>query len=496
MGQMRFHVPRRERVSEEAIDRAYMAGMEYIPWRTRTTWAEDQLVVEREEDESGSFYIPWNVQGHGELVLSTTRLMEWPKPYNLPVELARGTLNRLRNQLAVWQPQGFVPTEDCTAKLKEATAKFIKAATSLHDPLGAAEQAEAAIREGLDAIAVLGKDFVSQVFALRHQQSPKLGTLLVGDIGTRPLSPTQTKHFLSAFNSASVSFNWRDVEINEGEHDWTEADKQIEWCRRHGLKICSGPLLHLNQRQFPDWLYLWEDDFDTIRQYALQYVEAAVKRYSNVVHIWHCAAGMNTLGTLSLPEEYKLRLTVDAIETVHKADTRSAPVVISFDQPWAEYLARADLDLSPLHFADALVRADLRVSGLGLEVNLGYWPGGTLSRDLLEFNRLIDQWSQLGLPLLFYLTIPSSDAPDSLARPNAKALANTSPQGLSVKSQLQFASELIPMLVSKQCVHGVVWNQLCDSQPHEFPHGGLFDNQENPKPALTALAKLRQDHLT
>ena len=102
----------------------------------------------------------------------------------------------------------------------------------------------------------------------------------------------------------------------------------------------------------------------------------------------------------------------------------------------------------------------------------------------------------VGLPLLFYLTIPSSDAPDSLARPNAKALSNASQNGLSNKSQLQIANELIPMLVSKQCVHGVIWNQLSDSQPHEFPHGGLFDAEGNPKPALSGLAKLRHDHLT
>ena len=33
--------------------------------------------------------------------------MERPRPYNLPVELARGTLNRLRNQVSLWQRRAW-----------------------------------------------------------------------------------------------------------------------------------------------------------------------------------------------------------------------------------------------------------------------------------------------------------------------------------------------------------------------------------------------------
>ena len=29
--------------------------------------------------------------------------------------------------------------------------------------------------------------------------------------------------------------------------------------------------------------------------------------------------------------------------------------------------------------------------------------------------------------------------------------------------------------MAKPAVQGVIWNQLRDNQPHDFPHGGLFD---------------------
>jgi hypothetical protein len=44
-------------------------------------------------------------------------------------------------------------------------------------------------------------------------------------------------------------------------------------------------------------------------------------------------------------------------------------------------------------------------------------------------------------------------------------------------------------------VQGVVWNQLRDGQPHDFPHGGLFDDRRQAKRALRTLATIRQTYL-
>ena len=40
-----------------------------------------------------------------------------------------------------------------------------------------------------------------------------------------------------------------------------------------------------------------------------------------------------------------------------------------------------------------------------------------------------------------------------------------------------------------------LWNQLRDSEPHDFPHGGLFDQQGRAKPVLHTLASIRRTHL-
>jgi len=132
-----------------------------------------------------------------------------------------------------------------------------------------------------------------------------------------------------------------------------------------------------------------------------------------------------------------------------------------------------------------------------LELNYGYWPGGTLPRDLLELNRLLDQWYVQfnNSPLVIFLTVPSSGEPDPLAFGAAQPLSGLGDDGPSIQSQCAVVENLVPMLLAKQAVHGVVWNQLRDDLPHEFPHGGLFDQQGRRKPTLDFLAELRRQHL-
>ena len=125
---------------------------------------------------------------------------------------------------------------------------------------------------------------------------------------------------------------------------------------------------------------------------------------------------------LALSEQERLRLVARTVELVRSLDP-DTPALVSFDQPWAEYMRQRHSDFPPLHFADALVRAGLGLAGLMLEINVGYLPGGTLPRHPLEFSRQLDAWSLLGLPLWLSLCAPSGDHDDPLAQRKAIAAA-------------------------------------------------------------------------
>ena len=381
MGQMRFIVSPPQRITEEVLQFTYMSGMDRTPWVVHAEADDGELVLERDVSDSGSVTVPWHVEGHGLLALSTGTLVERWEPYHLPLELARGTINVLRTQLYEWQSIGLTVPDEVYGLLKEALLKFSWAVVQQDG--GDAAAAQEALRIALDGSQLLAAAYAEQVIAVRRRATGRLPSLLGGTLSSPEMDEAAARSFLAAFNMAMVPVYWRDVEATEGSFDWSACDRQIQWCREQGLRICLGPLLQPDARGLPDWVYLWDDDFESLLSAAGQFVDAAVNRYRGKVDLWHCAARVNTSQVLRFSEEEKLRMVAWIVCRVKQLDPDHPPM-IGIDQPWGEYQGRRAVDLSPIHFADALVRARLDLKAIFLEMNFGCFAGGTL---LAERNR-------------------------------------------------------------------------------------------------------------
>jgi GH35 family endo-1,4-beta-xylanase len=497
MGVMRFVVPDALRISDSALQTAYVASLEGVPWRTIVERTPEGFQVRRRVDESGNFYISWRLEDGGQLLLSTATLMVRERPYLLPLELARGTLNRLRNQAAAWELAGLTITTSLKQLIDAATKPFAKAATLQHDLKTCCRLADETIRASLAGTTALVDEYNRQVLAMRHQQHPKLPMLLGMRLDDTNLPIGADKRLAAAANVVAVSTRWEKIEPVAGEFDWGAADKLIDWPRQQGLKTIAGPLLSFDPDWLPDWLVLWEDDFQALQSYVATFVGEAVQRWRGRVNLWHCAARLNSGKALALTDEQRLKLAVVALETVRKYDPKT-PSIISFDQPWAEYMANSNSDVAPLHFADALARANLGLSGLGLEIDCGFTPNGSLPRDPTELSRLLDQWSLLGLPLVVMLTLPSSadgDAGNGNGNGRTRAIAATHSRKWTAQEQSDLAEQIISTCLCKQSVQAVLWNQTLDTHPRGLPHAGLFDAAGKPKPLLQTLADIRKRHI-
>ena len=385
MGRFVFHVPRPDCLAPGAVERAYLASMDGIPWECSCQWDDGILAIERDTRESGNLYFCWNVPGRGQVMLCSGSLMERDRPYNLPVELARGTINRLRNQAATWLAAGMEIPRKFEELSSRAALVFASAAIGQQQPERAGERAEEAIRISLEAADLLVQNYAQQVLAIRRREQPTLSTLLAGRLDGVPQGAAADA-FLAAFNTAVLVPNWPEMGSASGECKWDDLDRQVQWCRDHGLRICMGPLIQFDRSSLPDWLYLWEGEYEDICESVFTFAQGVIRRYAGKVHLWNCAARMNVPGAMDLSEEHRLKLTVDMLELTRSLDSRT-PAIVSFDQPWAEYIAAEDQELTPLHFADTLARSDLGMAGVGIEMNLGYTPHGTLPRDLLEISR-------------------------------------------------------------------------------------------------------------
>jgi hypothetical protein len=489
MGVFRLQVHPPQRVTPAAAERAYFTARDrfLLPIRTRQT--DEGLVVERSVSDSGFFHIPWQVEGRGELTLGTAWLMERQAPYQLQVELARGKINQIRNQMAEWQAIGLIVPDDVRSLVSGASAQFSEAATAQHDPPEAARRAERAICTAAAASEALARCYCEQATAARIRTTGRMDTLLGVNVGAS-LPPAQLLSSVAASSTAvCLPLNWRQVEATERAYDWRVTDEQLEWAMREKLFVCGGPVISFGDLELPAWLTLWEGDYENVLACVGEFVERAARRYRGRFQLWHAAARLNVGEVLGLTAEERLRIAVRTVEIISTVDP-DTPVILSFDQPWAEYMNREDFE-PPLYLADTLVRAGLGLAGIGLELNFGYYPGGSYLRDALDLHQLIDFWNLLGLPLHVFLTLPSSGARDDQAQPSIEPVADAVPGGWTPAVQQQWLSMLVPQLLTRPAVRSICWHQLRDAEPHRFPHGGLFAPDDRPKPALATLQRYR-----
>jgi hypothetical protein len=487
---MRFRVSPPERLTDEMVQQALCFGLDRVPWQSRVRREGDELIVERAVSDSCSLAVPWTVDGQGTLALATGTLRQRDAPYQLPLELARGKLGQLRSQLSEWEGIGLTVSSAITERLARAVRRFGEAVGLRHDSPPSAEAAQDALQMAVEIATVLAASYAEQTLAARRRTLNRLGTFLATDLGLAPLEEHLASVCLQTFNAANVGMVWRTVETSEGTYSWDATDRQIQWCLDNQLFVSAGPLLQLDDWSLPDWLCVCEDDFDSLLSFAGEYVQTAVARYRGKVGLWQVAGRVNTATVLSLSEEDKLKLAARAAELIHDLDPE-AGLALSFDQPWGEYLGRQRQAYPPIHLAEALLRSNLGLSGLVLELNVGYWPDGTLRRDLLELSRMLDYWGGLGVPLYVAICVPSAARGDPLAYRRGVAASG----GWTPAAQQAWVARYLPLLLSKPYIQGVCWRQLRDYEPHAFPHGGLFDVRRQPKPVLRQMAALRQAHL-
>jgi hypothetical protein len=261
------------------------------------------------------------------------------------------------------------------------------------------------------------------------------------------------------------------------------------------LPITVGPVIDLAPGMLPAWAAGWEGDLPTLAAFMCDFLETAIRRYSDDVHRWVVCAGFNQADALGLDDDERLRLAFRLFEAAAGVDA-GLELVLSIAQPWGEYLAREDHTISPLTFPDDLIRSGMKVSGLELEIRPGTAPRGSLPRDLLDTARLVNLFGILGLPLEVTLGYPSAAQPDPAAAALGQSLwvpgwqAGPSPEG-----QAEWGASFAALGLCTPHVRAVTWDPWSDADPHLTPAGGLIDAAGNPKPLLSRLRTLRTGHL-
>jgi hypothetical protein len=478
------------------LDRACFAGgFDQTPMPTRVKLRGNKLTLSKGTSESGYLLVPWPIGDGGAIVTTTATILERWEQYSLTVELARGKLGQVRGQAAEWRELGLRIPDEFDSELVAATHLFA-AAVQAQPSAEAHATAEQVLRESHRLSDRLLGMYTLQVFDTRLVETGARPDTRFAARFSSPPDPSLVDEYRRTFNAAQVAIRWRDVEPAEAEYDWSVPDRAVRMAKDAGLPVTVGPVIDIAPGMMPAWAAGWSGDFPTVAAFMCEYLETVLARYRKDVRRYVVCGGFNHADNLELSDDDRLRLAARLFEAAHRVDP-SLELVLSLAQPWGDYLTNDEQTISPLAFADDLLRAGVGFQAIEVEVRNGVLPRGSLPRDLLDTCRLIDLfYKQFALPLEIVLSHPAGGGEDLRAEDHKQALwLHAWEAGPGPDVQAVWGAGFAALALCKPQVRALTWDHWSDTDPHLTPNGGLVDTHGRPRPLLARLRALRAAHL-
>jgi hypothetical protein len=475
----------------------------------------------------------------GVLSLRTCLLPERDEPYLLSLELARYRLMLFLNKMEDWGLSDLPGDGPIMPRFEAARRAFTEAlvaqridAGTDQSKYGFSMRADTLARRAL-AIAVdagerlalhkatreaaaraAGTTYKAAVAAYeaatQESPPPEAAIIVAGTTGvTLPGRPAlgcavnpnlftdeHQRAVAAACDFVSIPMRWTDLEPAEGKYAFKNTDRWIEWAvRKAKIPIVAGPVIDFRPRCSPDWLYIWENDYETLRQYIEEHLRQVVTRYRRTVARWTVASGLHVNGNFKLTFEQMMDLTRLCVTRVKKLHP-TAKVQLEITQPWGEYYAYDRRSLPPHVYAEMLVQASVPVDAFGLRIQVGQPIAGQSTRDLLALSNLLDHYASVEKPIaVSVLGAPSQ--PPKIERVDQQPMDPGYWRApWSEAQQAEWLGKVVGVAASKPFVQSVCWQEVGDSPAGqgcaEMPDGGLLNAAGQPKPALRRLFEIRQ----
>jgi hypothetical protein len=482
-----------QRVTEFVPTGAIGMGPESVPVQADISFEAGLLNVRRIDDQALGVALLWDMDAQGSFLLETTRLYPRLQPYNLNVELARFRLMKVVQKQEDWNLFDFPRAERFGIKFREAQDLLAQALGQLHEPAAASELADRALSMALELSQELGA-FHADLLLQRRKAN---GSFVRHVIGCRVDPAIQNEKYRDTlagnFDYAVLPMSWRNLEPEEHRFETASVDEWVELLSRKRLPIIAGPLIQLDEANLPDWMFIWEHDFDSIRELAYEYVQKIVQRYRKAVSMWNVVAGLHANNAFSLRVEQIIELTRLLVSQV-KALLPNTRTLITITQPFGEYHAGKNPGVPPMQYAEMVAQAGINFEAFGVEIEMGVPSAGRFTRDLFQLSCMLDKFSSLGRPLFITaIGAPARHTPDPDDR--SEGLLDPSAAGRWRRPwdpvlQADWMDAVYHLALSKPYVESLAWANLADIRP-TLPAGGLLDDVLRPKPAFDKLKEMR-----
>ncbi len=470
---------------------AYVVGTDDVPLRAEISFKDGVIACKKHTAGPAGLVLLWEVAGVGTLLLDTIRLPERDKPYTLQVEMARARLTRLAFKLEDWGLLDFAGIESIIETLQRARETLIHALQA-DTPAEAAAIGEEALILAVQASEELSH-YHAEVLLARRRQVGAFGRRVFGcSVALDTPNEALRQRLAPAFDFVTVPIAWRDIEPREQVFQWKPLDTWVELMARHQVPLKGSTLLSFSEKHVPDWLYIWEHDFDTIRDLAFEYARRVINRYGQYIQSWDVISGIHANNCFTFNFEQLMELTRMAASLTKQLAPRSVAIV-DLVAPWGEYYARNQRTIPPLLYADMVVQSGVPFDAFGLQFRFGPGADGMYLRDMFQISSLLDLFAKLGKPLhITALQVPSDTAHKD-GEPEVGGGMWRQPWNEEIQSQ--WVAQFLEVALSKPFVESISWHGLIDNGEAPLPSGGLLHTSLKPKAAYERFVKTRSEIL-
>jgi len=481
------------------LSQMYLTSQEGQPIRGRFRYNAEagRLFCERSGQGLAAVNLFWPVAGGSRIMLRTALLQDAEDPYLLALELARGRVSDLWRKRDDW---GYVfggPTPQVEQEFHDIRLLLAKAQTVRNTPRAANDLAEEALARTVALSETMALADARQGIEIRRREHG-LATVDFGCHWTLDaIDDDLCQRFGQTFNYASIPFTWRTIEPREQEYQWDWHDRCVEWLEGAGIVIKGASPLRFAESALPDWVWIWENDFETIRDLVFDHVERCVQRYRGRIDHWDAVTGLHVDNCMGFTLDRIIELSRVCAHAIKRTDP-SATVGLDLIYPWGEYYATNQRSIWPYHYAEMCMNAGVAFDMVGVQFFFGAGGLDYATRDMLAISNQLDRFGGLGKPVhVTACGVPSAMEPDPAATVGAdgagpgKSGVWRTPWDEAVQSD--WIDAFYRIAISKPFVRAISWRDFTDQGPHHYPHGGLLRVDGKPKIAYQRLAALRQE---
>lgn len=480
---MKFEVYNDGKLAEHInLKGIYMFGSENIALRgvKAISFNKGVLNCQKKSTDSAGVSLLWNVNGTGQIMLSTTRLPERMKSYILNVELARAKLMEITTKLEDW---AFL--DNSNSLLDESKDLFIGALENIHNGSICSVLADESLKKSIEFSAKLAEKNAEMFIKLRKRANNFAKHSLGCEIDPQRITDEKyLKRLGEAFGFLTVPIIWKDIEKEKGEYDFELVDKCFFVLANRKVAISAGPLIRFEPECLPKWIIKNAPPFDKIREYGYNFIQEVVGRYTSKVHAWRVISGMNVKNYFAFNFEQVLEMTRAATLAARSVDTRSLKIV-EICQPWGEYYSKIADTTPPMVYLDMIMQSGINPDAIGLRLMFGKSEEGMYLRDIMQISSMLDRFAVLTKPLhITSLEIPGmgSGEKEKLGLWHSK---------WDEEAQSRWLEQFYKVVLGKPFVTTVTYSKFADEEKSELL-SGLVNNGFEPKKSFKSIKKFQK----